>query len=106
MTKNRLTARDTFKNRWEINNDRGAVGIDNLGYAIGPAVDKLAAFEEIGLEPELLATAVSILEALARADYPHNFQRESSWVTDYCYKMTGIQRDAKEWLGRVLGNGG
>ena len=93
----RLTIKDTFRKRWEINNDCGAVKIDDLNYAIGEAVDRLAAFEEIGMEPEDLATAVAIARDLARADYPHNFQREYSWIVDYCYKMTGIQRQAKLW---------
>lgn len=42
----RLTHYDEHKKRWQINNDYGAVMIDELNYAVGEAVDKLAAYED------------------------------------------------------------
>lgn len=48
----RLTHYDELKERWQINNDYGAVVIDELNYAVGEATDKLAAYEDTGLEPE------------------------------------------------------
>lgn len=42
----RLTHYDEYKKRWQINDDYGAVVIDALNYAIGEAIDKLAAYED------------------------------------------------------------
>lgn len=42
----RLTHYDEHKKRWRINDDCGAVMIDELNYAVGEAIDKLAAYEE------------------------------------------------------------
>ena len=42
----RYTHYDEYKKRWQINDDYGAVMIDKLNYAIGEAVDKLAAYED------------------------------------------------------------
>lgn len=42
----RLTHYDEHKKRWQINNNHGAVMIDELNYAVGEAVDKLAAYED------------------------------------------------------------
>lgn len=42
----RLTHYDEHKKRWQINNDYGAVMIDELNYAVGEAIDKLAAYED------------------------------------------------------------
>ena len=42
----RLTHYDEHKKRWQINDDYGAVMIDELNYAVGEAVDKLAAYED------------------------------------------------------------
>lgn len=48
----RLTHYDESRKRWQINNDYGAVMIDELNYAVGEAIDKLAAYEDTGVEPE------------------------------------------------------
>lgn len=48
----RLTHYDEHKKRWQINNDHGAMMIDELNYAVGEAVDKLAAYEDTGVEPD------------------------------------------------------
>lgn len=42
----RYTHYDELKKRWQINNDYGAVMIDELNYAVGEAIDKLAAYED------------------------------------------------------------
>ena len=42
----RLTHYDEHKKRWQINDDYGAVMIDELNYAVGEAIDKLAAYED------------------------------------------------------------
>lgn len=42
----RLTHYDESKKRWQINDDYGAVAIDDLNYAVGEAIDKLAAYED------------------------------------------------------------
>jgi hypothetical protein len=42
----RYTHYDEHKKRWQINNDYGAVMIDELNYAVGEAIDKLAAYED------------------------------------------------------------
>jgi len=51
----RLTFRDEFRQRWQINNDPGHVIIDDLNYAVGKAIDRLAAYEDTGLTPEDVA---------------------------------------------------
>lgn len=42
----RYTHYDKHKKRWQINDDYGAVMIDRLDYAVGEAIDKLAAYED------------------------------------------------------------
>lgn len=42
----RYTHYDELKKRWQINDDYGAVMIDELNYAVGEAIDKLAAYED------------------------------------------------------------
>ena len=42
----RLTHYDEHKKRWQINDDYGAVMIDELNYAVGEAIDKLADYED------------------------------------------------------------
>ena len=42
----RYTHYDKHKKRWQINDDYGAVMIDELNYAIGEAIDKLGAYED------------------------------------------------------------
>lgn len=42
----RYTHYDEHKKRWQINDDYGAVMIDELNYAVGEAIDKLAAYED------------------------------------------------------------
>lgn len=42
----RFTHYDKFKKRYQINTDYGAVMIDELNYAVGEAIDKLAAYED------------------------------------------------------------
>ena len=47
-----MTHYDESRKRWQINNDYGAMMIDELNYAVGEAIDKLAAYEDTGLTPE------------------------------------------------------
>ena len=42
----RFTYYDEHKKRWQVNIDYGAVMIDELNYAVGEAIDKLAAYED------------------------------------------------------------
>lgn len=42
----RYTHYDEYKKRFQINDDYGAVMIDELNYAVGEAIDKLAAYED------------------------------------------------------------
>ncbi len=47
----RLTHYDKRKKRWQVNIDYGAVMVDELNYAVGEAIDKLAAYEDTGYSP-------------------------------------------------------
>ena len=44
---------------------------------------------------EVLAS-YEIVKQLVALGYPHNFQHESSWVVDYCYKVSAIIQQAME----------
>lgn len=37
-----------------------------------------------------------IVKQLVALGYPHNFQHESPWVVDYCYKVSTIIKNAME----------
>lgn len=37
-----------------------------------------------------------IVKELVNLGFPHNFQLESSWVVDYCYKASDIIRKAMD----------
>lgn len=45
---------------------------------------------------DIVLVALNLMKTLAERDYPHNFQRERSDLVEHCYKMTTIQRNAKE----------
>lgn len=59
----RLTHYDEHKKRWQVNIDYGAVMIDALNYAVGEAVDKLAAYEDTGYSPLEIKSLESELNA-------------------------------------------
>lgn len=46
---------------------------------------------------DCLIEAVEIASALAKSDYPHNFQLERFDLRDFCYSMSRLQTKAKEW---------
>ncbi len=50
----RFTHYDEHKKRWQVNIDYGAVMIDELNYAIGEAIDKLAAYEDAKEQGQLV----------------------------------------------------
>ena len=66
------------------------------------ALEKLARYEDTGLEPEEVEAAKKIVARLALADYPHNFQRERSDIASYMHWITGILKDAKEWWNGMV----
>lgn len=43
--------------------------------------------------------AIAIIEELADMDYCHNFQNGDFWVVDFIYKISKIQKKAKERRG-------
>lgn len=67
----RLTHYDELKERWQINNDYGAVIIDELNYAVGEATDKLAAYENAGLAPEEFKESVEFVLELNKKLKPY-----------------------------------
>jgi len=85
----------TYKNGWRVLGD-GAYMDDALSIR-GEAIDLLAAYEDTGLTPEQVKTAIRIAERIATADYPHNFQRERRDIVDYMNWITDVMRDAKAW---------
>ena len=64
---------------------------------INMIAEKLAAYEDAGLEPEEIAIVKNIVGRIATADYPHNFQRERSDIAAYMHWITSVMKDAKEW---------
>lgn len=69
-------------------------------------LNRLAAYEDTGLTPGQVKTAIRIAERLATADYPHNFQREARHIVDYMNWITDVMRDAKAWWnGRIKDKG-
>lgn len=64
--------------------------------------EKLARYEDSGLEPEEAEAAKEIVARLALADYPHNFQGERSDIASYMRWITSVLKDAKEWLKKLL----
>lgn len=62
----------------------------------GEAVTGKHSFDFTDDDAAVILRALEVMNDLAKADYPHNFQRENRWVVDYCYKMTAIQKKAKE----------
>lgn len=64
--------------------------------------EKLARYEDSGLEPEEVEAAKKIVARLALADYPNNFQLERSDIASYMYWISSVLKDAKElWNGMV-----
>lgn len=64
--------------------------------------EKLARYEDTGLEPEEAEAAKEIVARLALADYPHNFQGERSDIASYMRWITSVLKDAKEWWKKLL----
>lgn len=65
-------------------------------------IDRLAAYEETGMEPEEVEAAKKIVARLALADYPHNFQRERSDIVSYMRWITSVMEEAKAWWKNLL----
>lgn len=65
-------------------------------------IDRLAAYEDTGLEPEEVESAKKIAARLALADYPHNFQGERSDIASYMRWITSVLKEAKEWWKNLL----
>lgn len=65
-------------------------------------IDRLAAYEDTGLEPDEVETAKKIVARLALADYPHNFQGERSDIVSYMRWITAVMKEAKSWWGKLL----
>lgn len=61
------------------------------------AINRLADYEDTGLEPLEVEAAKRIAERIATADYPHNFQRERSDIAAYLWWISDLMRDAKAW---------
>ena len=64
--------------------------------------EKLARYEDSGLEPEEVEAAKEIAARLALADYPHNFQGERSDIASYMRWITSVLKEAKEWWKNLL----
>lgn len=64
--------------------------------------EKLARYEDSGLEPEEAEAAKKIVARLALADYPHNFQRERSDIASYMHWITSVMKEAKAWWKNLL----
>ena len=64
--------------------------------------EKLARYEDSGLEPEEVEAAKVIVARLALADYPHNFQRERSDIASYMHWITSAMKEAKAWWKNLL----
>lgn len=60
----RLTHYDELKKRWQINDDYDAVAIDDLNYAVGEAIDKLAAYEDAEEQGRLMILPCKVGDAL------------------------------------------
>ena len=72
------------------------------GYGWDEIADRLAAYEDTGLEPEEVEAAKKIVARLALADYPHNFQRERSDIASYMHWITSVMKEAKAWWKNLL----
>lgn len=64
--------------------------------------EKLARYEDSGLEPEETKAAKKIVAMLALADYPHNFQGERSDIASYMRWITSVMKEAKAWWKELL----
>lgn len=64
--------------------------------------EKLARYEDSGLEPEEVEAAKKIAARLALADYPHNFQRERTDIASYMHWITSVMKEAKAWWKKLL----
>ena len=60
----RYTHYDEHKKRWQINDDYGAMMIDELNYAVGEAVDKLAAYEDAEDQGRLVILPCAVGDAV------------------------------------------
>lgn len=95
---NRLTIRNS-DGAWDVplrNDDDGAY------IPSQEIIDRLARYEDSGLEPEEAEAAKKIVARLALADYPHNFQRERSDIASYMYWITSVMKEAKAWWKELL----
>lgn len=94
---NRLTIRKS-DGAWDVplRNDDGAY------IPSQEIIDRLAAYEDTGLEPEEAEATKEIVARLALADYPHNFQGERSDIASYMRWITSVLKEAKEWWKNLL----
>ena len=102
---NRLTERDEYGNADIIGVDSEdlQLNLDFEGFnRVTEALNRLAAYEDSGLEPEEVEAAKKIVARLALADYPHNFQRERSDIVSYMRWITSVMEEAKAWWGKLL----
>lgn len=88
----RLTYYENGKARYDLN------GVQHQN----KIADRLAAYEETGLDPEEIKTAKEITARLALADYPHNFQRERADIVEYMYWISDNVKEAKIWWRKLL----
>lgn len=95
---NRLTIRNS-DGAWDVplrwNDDGAYIPSQEI-------IDRLAAYEDTGLEPEEVESAKKIAARLALADYPHNFQGERSDIASYMRWITSVLKEAKEWWKNLL----
>lgn len=89
---NRLTYYENGKARCDFNDTQYQNEI----------VSRLAAYEDSGLEPDEIKTAKDIAARLALADYPHNFQRERSDISEYMYWISENMKEAKIWWRMLI----
>lgn len=95
---NRLTTRNS-DGAWDVtirNDDDGAY------IPSQEIIDRLARYEDSGLEPEEVESAKKIAARLALADYPHNFQGERSDIASYMRWITSVLKEAKKWWKNLL----
>ena len=103
-----MTHYDESRKRWQINNDYGAMMIDELNYAVGEAIDKLAAYEDTGLTPEEFKESAEFVLELNKKLKPYRDADEEGLlvilpckVGDTVYRITrhlvDVSRYRMEW---------
>ena len=93
----RLTKTGPIMSAWFMRDNAPIATLHMTEIETQRVLDRLAAYEDTGLTPEQVKTAIRIAERVATADYPHNFQRERRDIVDYMNWITDVMRDAKAW---------